>query len=150
MIINPYRYAGVAPVYTDEARSGTASIVGSAYQVGTYPPSYAIDGDDGTSTFPDGDAGKGVRVDLLAAKTIVRVRVKQGSSPGNDCATWSLQSSPDSGTWTQRATGGSGVTTTDETIDISAVTARYWRVIIVSHPGGWAWPVFTFSLFSVA
>jgi poly(beta-D-mannuronate) lyase len=91
-------------------------------------PANTVDGDLATRWSAQGD-GQWIRFDLGSSKTVsfVKIAFYQGDTR---TSTFDVQTSPDSTTWTTRASAtSSGTTTALETFEFTDVSARYVRLL---------------------
>jgi hypothetical protein len=137
----------------DFARSSAgASITSSDPVYLTYVPSNAIDNDDSTPWHGavSGSTNVSGVVDLGAAHTIISFRLLQGTLSGHVRA-FTIESSPDNSTWTQRYTTSGFYPSMDtgELLLTSSASARYWQLTLVgpSVNGSFGSGVMSFELY---
>jgi hypothetical protein len=124
--------------------NGTASASSST----TNGPTRAFDGDPLTYWSASSTAVNAwVEFDFGAATSIKGVAVDQDDN-GGGASTYSLQSSTDGTTWTDRQTGIVGDLAFST---FTPVSARYWRIYRTAQAGtATGWKVFRFELFADA
>ena len=101
---------------------------------GDYHWPKAIDADDATNWSPGPTAGNWLRIDLGSSKQITAWRLLQVA--GYAATGFKIQSSTDDSTWVDQAVVVSGVVDSGVTPLVYSATARYWRLLGVTGPGG--------------